>query len=113
MDKARRKELMQQYAEREPQTGVFALRNAITGEVWVGQSNNIDKQQNGLWARLRSGSCSDKAVQAAWTTHGEASFTYEILEHVKETDPYILERVLPERTTAWREKLVAGTVRGF
>ena len=55
MDKSRRKELMQQYADRGPQTGVFAVRNAATGEVWVGQSKNIDKQQNGLWARLRGG----------------------------------------------------------
>jgi hypothetical protein len=51
MDKARRKELLQQYADRGPQTGVFAVRNTATGETWVGASRNIDKQQNGLRAR--------------------------------------------------------------
>jgi len=112
VDKSRRKELMQQYAERSPQTGVFAMRNAATGEVWVGQSKNIDKQQNGLWVRLRSGMCVDKSVQASWTRHGEAAFSYEILEHVSEPDPHVLERVLPERTAAWREQMAAGTVKG-
>ena len=112
MDKARRKELMQQYAERGPQTGVFAVRNSATDEVWVGQSKNIDKQQNGLWARLNGGLCSSAEVQASWLKHGAAAFSYEVLEQVTEADPHVLERVLPERTKAWREQLGAGSVKG-
>lgn len=113
MDKSRRKELMQQYAERGPQTGVFAVRNTASGEVWVGASHNIDKQQNGLWMRLRGGMCVNKDVQASWKKDGEAAFTYEVLEKVEEADPHVLERVLPERTTAWREQLGAGIVKGM
>ncbi len=112
MDKSRRKELMQQYADRGPQTGVFAVRNSATGEVWVGQSKNIDKQQNGLWARLRGGLCSDVTLQSSWKSHGGAVFSYEILEQVTEADPHVLQRVLPERTGAWRERLGAGSVKG-
>jgi hypothetical protein len=112
MDKSRRKELMQQYADRGPQTGVFAVRNSATGDVWVGQSRNIDKQQNGLWARLRGGLCSDRSLQESWKGHGEAAFSYEILEQVTEPDPHVLQRVLPERTSAWREQLGAGSVKG-
>lgn len=112
MDKSRRKELMQQYADRGPQTGVFAVRNSATDEVWVGQSKNIDKQQNGLWARLRMGMNFEEDVQASWEKHGEAAFTYEILEAVTEADVHVLQRVMPERAAAWREKLGAGTIKG-
>lgn len=112
IDKSRRKELMQQYAERGPQTGVFAVRNATTGEAWVGQSRNIDKQQNGLWMRLRGGMCVDQSLQASWTKHGEAAFSYEVLEAVADADPYVLERLLPERAQAWRQELGAGVVKG-
>ncbi len=112
MDKSRRKELMEQYAERGPQTGVFAVRNATSGEAWVGQSKNIDKQQNGLWVRLRGGMCVNKDLQASWARHGESVFSYDVLEHVTEADPHTLERVLPERAAAWREQLGAGVVKG-
>lgn len=112
MDRSRRRELMEQYAERGPQTGVFAVRNAATGEVWVGQSKNVDKQQNGLWVRLRGGMCVNKDVQASWARHGESVFSYDVLENVTEADPHVLERVLPERAAAWREQLGAGVVKG-
>ncbi len=112
MDKARRKELLQQYADRGPQTGVFAVRNTATGETWVGTSRNIDKQQNGLWARLRLRMNFEQDVQASWDKHGEAAFTYEVLETATEADPHALQRVLPERAVAWREQLGAGAIKG-
>jgi len=112
VDKARRKELLQQYADRDPPNGVFAVRNAVTGEVRVGHSRNLDKQKNGLWARLAGGMCVNKDVQASWAAHGEAAFTYEILEQLTETDPHALQRLMPERAAAWLEHLQAGVVKG-
>jgi hypothetical protein len=112
VDKSRRKELRQQYADRPPQNGVFAVRNAASGEVWVGHSRNIDKQKNGLWGRLAGGMCVNKDVQASWKKDGETAFSYEILEQLTETDPHVLERLMPERADHWREKLKAGLVKG-
>lgn len=112
IDKSRRKELLQQYSDRDPPNGVFAVRNSASGEVWVGHSRNVDKQKNGLWARLGGGMCVNKDVQASWTKHGEAAFSYEILEQLTETDTHAIERLLPERATHWREKLKAGVVKG-
>lgn len=112
INKSRRKELVQAFSERPPQNGVFAVRNAKTGDVWVGHSKNIDKQQNGLWARLASGMCFNKDVQASWNAHGADAFSYEILERFTETDPHAVERMLPERSGEWRNELKAGTVKG-
>lgn len=112
IDKARRTELLQQYADRDPPNGVFAVRNTVTGEVWVGHSRNVDKQKNGLWTRLAGGVCVNKDVQASWARHGEAAFRYEILEQLTETDPHALQRLLPERASTWREQLKAGVIKG-
>lgn len=112
VDRARRKELLQQYSERAPQNGVFAVRNSATSEVWVGVSRNLDVQKNGLWARLAGGMSSNKDVQASWASHGAAAFSYEILERFTENDPHIIERLRLERPAHWRKTLDAGTVKG-
>ena len=112
VDKSRRKELLQQYSERPPQDGVFALRNAATNEVWIGVSRNLDTQRNGLWARLLNGMLINKDVQASWKAHGEAAFTYEIVERFTESDPHVIERRRIERANHWRGQLGAGTVKG-
>lgn len=113
VDKSRRKELLQQYEERKPSVGVYVVRNSATGEAWVGASRNVDKQKNGLWFSFNLGSSPNLDVQASWKTSGEAAFSYEILEVLEETDPHVIERLLPERATHWREKLGAGTIRGI
>lgn len=112
VDKARRKELQQEYEDRPPQYGVFAVRNSKTGEVWVGTSKNLDVQQNGLWVRLRGKMLVNKDVQDSWNKHGEAKFSYSILERITESDPHVIERLMPERAAAWRAQLKAGVIKG-
>ena len=77
MDKSRRKELAQAWKERPRAMGVFAVRCAPTGETWVSASRNLDKQENSLWFALDLGSHPNKALQAAYTAHGRAGFSYE------------------------------------
>ncbi len=112
VDKKRREELLQQYSGRKQPTGVFAVRNSASGEVWVGHSRNLDVQHNGLWVRLKYGNSPNADVLASWKKHGEAAFSYEILEHIEESDPHAIQRLLPERAEHWRAELKAGTIRG-
>jgi hypothetical protein len=112
VDQERRRELLEEYANRPAQTGIFAVRNTKTGEVWVGASRNIDVQKNGLWARLKNKMLLEKDVQTSWNKHGEAKFSYSILERITESDPHIVERLLPERATNWRTQLRAGIIKG-
>jgi len=113
MDKARRKELTEGYAERKQPMGVYAVRCSASGEVWVAWTKNLDKRQNALWFEARMGNSREKAFQAAFTRHGEDAFSYEILEELEETNPHTLKTLLPERATHWRDKLGAGELRGF
>jgi hypothetical protein len=82
MDKARKKEIARAYAERERVQGVFAVRCAASEEVWVSSSRNLDTQKNSVWFALGTGGHPNKAVQAAWNTHGEEAFAYEIVEEL-------------------------------
>ena len=82
IDKTRRRELLRAYAERKPQTGVFAVRCPAANAAWVGWSTSLDKRQNSLWFQLRAGGSPHADMQALWSTHGEDAFSYDILEQI-------------------------------
>ena len=54
-----------------PVSGVYCIKNLITGQVYVGSSISIYKR----WSAHR-------LLGASWITYGEAAFDFEILEHV-------------------------------
>lgn len=114
MSKLDRREAVRQYKEREVQVGVFAVRCTATGEVWVGASRNLDRQQNGLWFGLRLGSFPNKVLQAAWRAHGEAAFVFEPLDVIDAEDlsPTALNLRLKDAEQRWREQLGAAKVAG-
>jgi hypothetical protein len=108
MDNARKKALSREYKERKLSPGIFAVRCTGTDAVWVAATRNLDKQQNSLWYQLRTGMHFNKAMQAAWNSHGEASFAYEVLEEIEGDDPGMVGLVLKEREAHWRKTLDAG-----
>jgi hypothetical protein len=112
VDKSRRKELLQQYAERPPQDGVFAVRNIVTGEAWVGVSRNLDVQKNSLWMRFASDRINNPEADASWKAYGAAAFNYEVLERFSDTDRHVIERLRLERQQSWSDRLKAGILRG-
>jgi hypothetical protein len=114
MDKARRREIARAYAERERVQGVFAVRCAASDEAWVSSSRNLDTQKNSVWFALRMGGHPNKAVQAAWNTHGEEAFVYEIVEEFSSDSltPMGLRDLMKARERHWREALGAGALVG-
>jgi hypothetical protein len=108
MNKEEKKAAIFAWKERKPVAGIFAVRCAATGEVWVGQSPNLDKAQNKVWFSLRMGGSFYGSLQTAWTVHGENGFTFEALEQLEEEDnAYIRKKQLNARAGFWREKLGA------
>ena len=110
MDKARRKEITRIYKERTLQQGIFAVRGA--GRTWVSASRHLDKQQNGLWFQLQQGGLPNAELQAAWNAHGEAAFTFEVLEEVTDENPLLIASLLKDREQHWRAALGAEKVLG-
>ena len=98
------------YKERKAEAGIYAVRCRATGESWVGRTQDLAKAQNGLWFTLRLGTSPNRAMQQAFTAHGD-SFAFDILERLEEIEQdYLRAAALKERTAFWRESLGAPAV---
>lgn len=104
-----RKALVRDYRDRKVEAGIYAVRCAASGEVWVGATPDLATRQNGLWFTLRHGSHMDQALQAAWRVHGEPAFSFESVETIDDEalGPLGRASLLKERRKAWMERLDA------
>ena len=105
-----RKAAIAAYKKRSAAAGIFAVRYKASGEgsgqVWVGQTLNLDTMQNRIWFSLRMGSHSNADLQRAWSAHGEASFAYEVMEQLEDEElAYVRDKLLKEREVHWRATL--------
>jgi len=114
MDKQSRREAIRDWKERKVVAGVYAVRCAPTGEVWVAGSRNLDAQQNSLWFGLRTGGHNNRAMQASWTAHGETAFSFEALERLDDEDLTPLGRadLIKARERHWLAALDAKKAVG-
>jgi len=71
-------------------TGIYALRNMVTGKVYVGSAVNLPKRCcEHVWS-LRGQKHKNYLLQNAWKKYGEGNFVFKVLEKV-ETD-HLLSR---------------------
>lgn len=99
------------YKERKVVSGVFAVRCMASGEVWVGQWVDLATIQNRLWFALRQNSHPKRDLLEAWRSHGEAQFSFVVLEMLDdEPSAYVRAAKLKERAAHWREKLLAKPI---
>lgn len=106
-----RKAAIAAYKERKTIAGIYVVRCAASGEAWVGQAPNLETIQNRIWFSLRQGSHTCRSLQAAWTTHGEASLTFEECERLEDEETaYVRNALLKERALRWRAELKAEAI---
>ena len=101
-----RKAAIAAYKKRNAAAGIFAVRCQASGQVWVGQTLNLDTMQNRIWFSLRMGSHANAELQRAWSAHGEANFAYEALQQLEDEElAYVRDKLLKEREIHWRATL--------
>lgn len=62
------------------QPGIYAIRNTISGKVYVGSSSRVSlRLSQHKWA-LKRGDHINTRLQASWDKHGEIAFAFECLE---------------------------------
>ena len=106
-----RKAAIAAYKERKAIAGIFVIRCKASSAAWVGHTPNLEKIQNRIWFTLRQGSHTCQSLQAAWTTHGPDSFTFEECERLEEDEvPYIRDALLKERVVHWRSEVGAEAI---
>jgi hypothetical protein len=99
--------------KRKVSRGIFALRCTATRQVWIEASPNLDGTHNGLLFFLRNGLHRDPVLQAAWRTHGEQTFRWEVLERLDDnlSDVAALE-LLDTRRREWTVKFKGLPIAG-
>ena len=106
-----RKAAIAAYKERKAVAGVYAVRCEGSAEVWVGQWLDVETIKTRIWFGLRQGGNPNRAMLAAWQKHGEASFSFEVLEtHEDNVAPYIRADALKKRAAHWCEALSARPI---
>jgi hypothetical protein len=91
-----------------PERGLFAVRCLETGEMYLEATSDIKGSMNSLKFKLNNGMCRHKALQWAWTRHGEKAFVFEILQIAledKTMDGSTSEEDLQLLAVLWKEKL--------
>jgi len=85
MDK---KELRRQYKENPKPMGVFQVKNGSNGKVFIGSGMDVNGKLNSCKFQLQHGSNMNKELQKDFTSMGEESFSFEILDTLEpEDDP--------------------------
>jgi hypothetical protein len=99
------------YKERKSVSGVYAVRCVPSGEVWVGQTRDVEKVWNRVVFSLRGKATPHRTMQAAWDLHGAEAFAFEVLERLEdEALDFALQSALNEQTAVWRERLKAKVI---
>lgn len=103
-----RKAAIAAYKKRERAVGIYELRCAASGAVWIGQTTNLDAIWNRMRFTLAHGSHPSRSLQAAWNAHGEAALAFAVIERIEdEESSYILNGLLKARCAQWRVRLGA------
>jgi len=106
-----RKAAIAAYKEQKVAAGIYAVRCRVSGEAWVGRSANLDTAQNRVWFMLRVGSHTHPGLLQAWRVHGEAAFTFEVIETLSEEDAtHFRDKRLKQRLEHWRTMLGAEAI---
>ena len=83
---ADRKKLKEEYRNRIPEKGIFAIKNNRNGKVFLGSSLNLHGVLDKNRFILNIGSHKNEQLQKDWKNFGEEAFTFEILETLKIKD---------------------------
>jgi hypothetical protein len=103
-----RKDAIAEYKNRKTPRGMFVVRFAEEGPVFVDATPDLNAAKNMLLFTLRNGLHTNQQLQTEWNTHGEAAFRYEVLEKLDDDLEQITWRdLLKDKRKEWIAKLGA------
>lgn len=114
MDRERRKQLIKQYKEVEPQAGVYQIRNTKNNKIFIGSTPNL-KTLVGMRGPLEMGLHPNHQLQQEWKECGSDAFVFEVLEILKKRDEPVfdLRDELKKLEKKWLEQLQPYGERGY
>lgn len=102
-----RRERTRAYKQAFPRMGVYAVRCNATGRVWIGASRQVDGMLNRIRFELAQKTHRDLSLMQAWAEHGPESFSFEVLDRVRERDDpaFDYEAELQTMLALWRAEM--------
>lgn len=110
-----RKARIREYRDTPRQAGIAAIRNTANGKVLLLAGRDIPALLNRHRAQLRFGAHRNTELQRDWTTQGEQTFAFEIVDTLKprDTPDYDLAEDLRALEALWLEKLTPFGDKGY
>jgi len=102
-----RQTLKREYLETKTRSGVYAIRNKITGRALVAGSTNAQGTLNRHRFELQHGTHRNARLAQDWAAHGETSFLFEVLDRVKpnEDPAFNAAQELEMLIGLWRQEI--------
>ena len=102
-----KKEVKRRYKETKQPMGIYRITDKVNGKIYIGSSKCVETIFNSALFQLKMGSHFNKELQKDFIRHGEAGFSFDVVDHLEYNDDpgddYSNDlRVLEEM---WLEKL--------
>lgn len=101
------------------QSGIYKIVNSVSGKVYVGSAVNIRMRWIEHRGDLRKGKHHNMHLQNSWIKHGEASFSFEVIEMCEASALVVREQFWIDhfraaiRTHGYNISPTAGSVLGM
>jgi len=87
-------------SKKSPVSGIYAIRNVLSGRVYVGSADSIARRFIAHVSQLRRGVHHSTHLQRAWNKHGENAFEFLILEITRQNliarEQHFIDLLRPE-----------------
>lgn len=113
MEKEKRKALLEAYKQVKVYMGVYQLRNAVNGKLFIGSAPNLKSRELTLRMQLNEGKHMSAALQQEWKQYGPDAFAYEVLEQVEVKEDTDVKHELRALEAAWKRALQPYGEKGY
>jgi group I intron endonuclease len=98
-------------------SGVYVIANTVSGKQYVGSAADLTQRKAVHFTRLRHGKHASRHLQAAFKKHGEAAFSFSVLEELEAPDRDTLlaceQKWIDALRPAYNKRLVADSNLGL
>ena len=113
MEKDKRKALLEAYKQIKVYMGIYQLRNAVNGKLFIGSTPNLKSRELTLRMQLDGGKHMNSALQQEWKQFGQDAFVYEVLEQAEVTETTDVKHELRALESKWKNALHPYGERGY